>query len=514
MMVTAIIALTITACKKEDIVVSPDVLTTKDFTYNLATQQITPDEEINALLESPSGIRSVYCYLIRNNYSDSLIYVINPTEEDVNSLQIEIPTSTYAAADLSEVEGVKVMVKHLDNSSFEGFINVDFFDPSKPQFSNFPQSISADIDGGITVLSGNIASEYGIKQVDIYDDFQTENTYVLVHSYTDLNNVKDYALNYDYMYRKAAQHIKVVATDIYNQTNEIIINMPVDVSLFRPKFFNFPSSVSGGTAFTGRITSVTGLKSIDIYDDKSGAYELVESLTNLNNSLNYNLTYTYTIRKRAGNIKIIAIDNDDVQDEIIIPLNTDYLSTVYRDVVMTAQTTGTNTIFFASDGTTKGNCDLNNSESTMSFLFYTTSNGPTFYSPTNTSGIASNFRCNGESWVRGNTGALLATRFRVLIDGASTGQSEVYDLFEANELDDLSEAFFDDKGISNPSSSAPRYQPSGSPSTSLFNLTDARLVYIRIPDSSGGFKNAILHVKEVTPDAGNSTIKFDIYVQK
>jgi hypothetical protein len=511
-LIMAVVLLVAAACKKSDAAVAEDNLTAEEFTFNTATKELSPAPRVNAELASPAGIISVYCYLLRDNHSDSLIYVANPEENEVNGFTLTIPTENFAEADLSEVRGVKVMVKHLDNSSYEGFIRMHYFNPDLPQLTAFPESITANLDGGPTPISGTLTSEYGINQVEVYDDYQTENTFVLVERFENINGAKEYALNYDYNYRKAAQHIKITVTDIYNQTANKVINMPVDVSLFKPKLLDFPASVSDGTVFTGKITATGGLDRVDIYDDRKGDFELVESIGGLNGTKDYDFSYTYTIRTRSENIKIVAVDQEDVQTELVIPLETNYASIIYRNVFMDAQTAGTATIIF-EDGTTRGNCFLNDSESTMAFLFYTTSNGPSFYSPSNTSGVAKNYKCNGEAWTIANAASLKATRFRVLVKGASSGQTDVYNLYENNELDDLSDAFFEGKNISAPSSSGPRYDPSSPASASLFNLTDAYLIYVRIPDGAG-HKNAIVRLKEIMPDGGNSTIKFDFHIQK
>ncbi|WP_316805581.1 hypothetical protein [Pedobacter nototheniae] len=487
-----------------------------DYTFNRATKSFSTNKDVSAQITSSDGIRYVYAYLIRTNATDSLIAVASPN--NATDYTFTIPTTSFPLNNMSKATGVKVLAKQADNSTVEGFIKITYFDPALPQLKDFPIKLTADLNGGNTAITGNITSDYGLAQVDIYDDYQTENTYVLVNSITSLSNAKQYALNYAYKYRKAAQHIKVVAKDIYGQSNELIIAMPVDVTLFKPKFVSFPATITPNvgspTAFTGTITSVTGLKRIDVYDDYQGAYALVSSLSNLNSSLNYSFNYSYTYRKRAANLKVVAVDLEDVQSELVIPLNINYGTTLYRDVVMNAQTTGTNTIFFAETGTTAGNCNLNASEATMAFLFYGTSTGPAFYSPTNTASVASNFKCNGTSWSIANTGALRATRFRVLVPG-TTGIDNIYAQYNANNIDVIDDAFFTANGIAVPGSSSSRFDATAAATTAIFNTTSAYLIYVRIPDVSGtGYKNALLRAKEATSTTGTSTIKFDIYIQK
>lgn len=504
----------LSSCKKTE-TAGMGSFTADDYTFNRATKSFSDNKNVTAQITSSDGIRYVYAYLIRSNATDSLIAVASPN--NATDYTFTIPTASFPLNNMSKATGVKVLAKQADNSTVEGFIKITYFDPAFPQLKDFPVKLTADLNGGNTAIIGNITSDYGLAQVDIYDDYQTENTYVLSNSITNLSGAKQYALNYAYKYRKASQHIKVVAKDIYGQSSELIIAMPVDVTLFKPKFVSFPASLtpnlSSPTAFTGTITSVTGLKRIDIYDDYQGAYSLVSSLSNLNSSLSYNLNYSYTYRKRAANLKVVAVDLEDVQSELVIPLNVNYGTVLYRDVMMNAQTTGTNTIFF-TDGTTAGNCNLNASEATMAFLFYGTSTGPAFYSPTNTASVASNFKCNGTSWSIANTGALRATRFRVLVPG-TTGIDNVYAQYNANNIDVIDDAFFTANGIAAPGSSSSRFDATAAATTAIFNTTSAYLIYVRIPDVSGtGYKNAILRAKEATSTTGTSTIKFDIYIQK
>lgn len=508
----------VSSCKKDESTAT-GTFTAEEYTYNKANQTFSPQTDLKAEITSPAGIRFIYCYLMRSSKTDSLIAVITPTDIP-KDYSLSIAATAFPSNGLSKVSGVKVMVKQADNSTIEGFIKISYFDPELPQLKDFPASITANLDGGAVAITGNISSMYGLTQVDIYDDYKTENTYELVSSTDGLNSAKQYALNYSYTYRKAAQHIKIIAKDIYGQSAELIIAMPVDVSLFKPKFVGFSAAITpnlnGSVAVKGNITSVTGLKRIDIYDDYQGAYVLLSSISDLNSSFNYALNYNFTYRKRDANIKIVAIDIDNVQTELIVPLTVNYSSVLYSDVVMTAQTTGTNTIFFSGTGTTLGNCDLNASESTMAFLFYGTATGPAFYSPTNTSSVAANFKCSGTPWTIANSASLRATRFRVLVPGTSTGIDNVYAQYKANNIDVIDDAFFlTDNAIAAPGSSSAKFDAAATATTGIFNLTSAYLVYIRIPDAGGTtYKNALMRVKEATSAAGTSTIKFDIYVQK
>lgn len=508
----------VSSCKKDDSSATA-TFTAEEYIFNKANQSFSPQADLKAQITAPTGIRFVYCYLVRSGATDSLLTVVTPSDQP-KEYTLNIPSAVFPLNGLSKVTGVKVMVKQTDNSTIAGFINIKYFDPELPQLTDFPTTLTADLDGGTVAIAGNITSMYGLTQVEIYDDYKTENTFELVATVDDLNSGKLYALNYGYTYRKAAQHIKLVAKDIYGQSSELIIAMPVDVSLFKPKFVNFPVAITpdmnGSVAVTGNITSLTGLKRIEIYDDYQGAYTLVSTISDLNASLNYTLNYDFTYRKRDANIKIIAVDMDEVQSELIIPLTVNYSSILYSDVTMTAQSTGTNTIFFSGTGTTLGNCELNASEAAMAFLFYGTGSGPAFYSPTNTSSVAGNFKCNNTAWTITNPASLRATRFRVLVPGTTAGIDNVYAQYKANNLDVIDDSFFlTENAIAAPGSSSAKFDAIATPTTAIFNLTSAYLIYVRIPDAGGAtYKNALIRVKEATSAAGTSTIKFDIYVQK
>jgi len=513
----------IVGCKKNEFSdIGEGTVVAKEYTFNRATKTFDLGDEVKGSISAADGVKFVYCYLVRTNATDSLILVTDNRSDVPSNYDLSIPLSAFPVNNMSKVKGVKVMVKQGNNSSLEGFITIKYFDPDLPQFSNFPTSLNADLGGGTTAIAGNIQSEYGIKQIDIYDDYQTENVYVLAHSITDVNNAKQYALNYAYTYRKAAQHIKVVATDIYNQTGELIIDMPVDMSIFKPNFLNFPASITpggGAVPVNGQITSVTGLKKVGIYDDRNGTYQLLGTVDNLNGIKDYNYSANYTFAMRAEHIKIVAVDTEDLQAELVINLDYTYGSVLYRDVIMSAQGTSsggsTNSIFIAETGAVIGNCAITQNNETMAFLMYGTGTGAAasmvFYSPTNTGSVYANYRCAGAQPVRDNTANFKATRFRVLVKGASSVIDKIYNDVDAGNLDVLDAAYF--TGIAAPSGqTAPSYHTS----SQVFNLTDASIVYAQIP-IGGVLKNCIIKVKELdvnTTTVSLSTIKFDIYIQK
>lgn len=512
----------IAGCKKDEFSdLGEGTVEAQEYTFNRATKTFDLGNELKSNISAAEGVKFVYCYLVRTNKTDSLIHVTDNKGEITPTYELAIPITAFPVNNMSDIKGVKVLVKQGNNSSLEGFITIKYFDPSLPQFSAFPATIKADLSGLPTAITATIKSEFGIKQVDILDDYQTENTYVLANSITGIANVKEYLLNYAYTYRKAAQHIKIRATDIYNQTSEIIIDMPVDVSIFKPNFEGFATTITpnatGTTPITGTITSITGLKQVKIYDDYQGAYVEVADLNNLNNTLSYAFNYAYSFRKRAQHLKLIAIDKEDLQTEFIITLDYSYGSVVYRDVVMSAQGTAsggsTNSVFIADNGTVVGNCELSANEDKMAFVMYGGGSGATasmnFYSPTNTANVATNYRCNGVSWMRGS-GIFKATRFRVLTQG-TTVNDKIYSDVASGDIDVMDAGYF--TGIAAPSSSS---VPSYHASSQVYNITNASIIYAQIPNSAGVMKNCIIKVKELAVNAtvGLSTIKFDIYIQK
>lgn len=414
-------SLMIYSCKEDSATRPDDTFTAKEFIYNLATKKMSPDNELNGTIQSEAGIKLVYYYLVRDNASPLLVHTEEPLAEQQHKYDFKVPNSAFADQDMEMVKGLKIMVRHLDNSSSESFVSVSPFTPGRPVMSGFPESVTPDLNGTPSQISGDIIAESGIEKIDIYDDRTALGNFALVDSITGLNGVAEYSLSYAYVFARRANQVKIVVTDGVGVTAESIVN-----------------------------------------------------------------------------------------------LNVVYPTTTFSDVFMTAHSTGTNTIFIAENGTTLGNCSLNASEANMAFLYYGTGTGPSFYSPTNTANVAKNFRCDGVSWTISNPDALRATRFRVLLKGSSDEVDQVYSLVEDNGIDVLDDSFFADRNIAAPTASSARFDSSVAASATVFNLTNASLIYVRIPDFAGAatYKNALIKVKEATSTTGTSTIKFDIIVQK
>lgn len=264
-------AVVLNSCKKDKTAnpASSDTLDAKAFVYNTATRQMSPDVEINGALQSPSGIKLVYYYLVRNNTTDSLIYIGTPAAEAKNAYTFSIPAASYATAKLTQVAGIKVMVKHLDNSSFEGFIKVTSFTPPLPKLENVPVSLLPDVNGKLT-LTGKASSENGLKLIEIYDDAQ--GVFALAGKIDLSNNEKTYDLNYVYTYRQNAANVKVVITDNFGLKAEALVNIPVkayilykDLSMMANGTASAPSASS---FFIGETGSLLGTCSISGQEQK------------------------------------------------------------------------------------------------------------------------------------------------------------------------------------------------------------------------------------------------------
>lgn len=411
-------AVLLQSCEKDKIAgSSPDTFSTKEFTYNTATKQLSPEAELNGELSSPAGVKLIYCYLVRNNTTDSLIYIGTPAVDSRSNYKFSIPTTAYSSAKLAQVSGIRVMVKHLDNTSFEGFIKLTSFTPPLPKLENVPSSLLPDAADKINVTS-KASSENGLKQIEIFDDYQ--GTFVLVGKIDVPNNEKTYNLNYAYTYRKNAGNLKVVVTDKFDLKAEAIINIPLK---------------------------------------------------------------KYTL---------------------------------YSDLVMMANGTATapsaSSFFFGKTGGVTGTCNISGQEKSLDFVTYCSSTFVfTIYSPANTTTISKNFKCNTLIW-EPSISDLKATKFRTLIPGPGDAD-RIYAAYNNNSITDLDDTFFG--SIAAPSSNTVKYD-ANAPAANAFNVTNAYLVWIKVPEADGTFTNQLLRAKAVTigSAAAVSTIKFDILIAK
>lgn len=214
------------SCKKDQhsATAQADQLSTKEFSFNTATGLISPDQEINAELNSPAGVKLIYCYLVRSNVTDSLIYIGTPAADSKNTYKFKIPTVNFSLAKLGQVSGIRVLVKHLDNSSFEGFIKLTAFTPPLPKLENVPLTLLPDEAGKVTI-TGMASSENGLKLIEIFDDYQ--GTLVVADQIKLTNNEKTYPIKYVYSYRKNASNLKIVVTDNFGLKAQALITIPL-----------------------------------------------------------------------------------------------------------------------------------------------------------------------------------------------------------------------------------------------------------------------------------------------
>lgn len=95
---------------------------------------------------------------------------------------------------------------------------------------------------------------------------------------------------------------------------------------------------------------------------------------------------------------------------------------VFKDVQMSAQGTSAASsvhCFFMSDGSVIGNCGIDGHEGQLDFLLYcSAAQVLSFYSSSNSTGVAKNYKCSAVSWEQ-NVTALKDTKFRILVPGSA-----------------------------------------------------------------------------------------------
>lgn len=225
-----------TSCKEEDDIKSADVFTNKEFVYNLATKKFEPETELNGHINSAGGINLVYYYVLRDDHPPLLIYTDEPAAENRSDYNYTIPNASFASLDMDSVSGLKIMARHVDNTSSEGLVSISAYMPARPQLTEFPAVVSPDLSGGTSLISGKIEAESGLAKIDIYDNYN--GAFALVESISNLNNAENYTLSYNYTYRKRASKLKVLVTDGIGVTEEVIIDLNVSypVAIFSDVF--------------------------------------------------------------------------------------------------------------------------------------------------------------------------------------------------------------------------------------------------------------------------------------
>lgn len=200
------------SCKKDDKQATANVsVQTQEYTFNMGNKKLSPNNDISVNVKSDVGVESIYSYLIRGNKPDSLIGIFFPGEEDnIKDLTVSFPNNIFQKPDLSQVEGVKLMVKSLNNAAYEGFVKINAYFPHLPKLSGFSTNEKLD-DNDQIIINGKAESENGIAKIEILDD--STGPFTLVHSIDNLNDLKSYNLNYTYTYRPEANNVQIVLYD-------------------------------------------------------------------------------------------------------------------------------------------------------------------------------------------------------------------------------------------------------------------------------------------------------------
>lgn len=281
-----------------------------------------------------------------------------------------------------------------------------------------------------------------------------------------------------------------------------------------PQWANVPSSLEPDENdiihVTAMALSENGITKIELYDDYQGTFDKVHEVT-LNQETQYNFVYDYTYRPNAANLKLILYDEYGLQAEAVISIPIQPYD-IYKDVTMHAQ--GTTTVTFSNSAIILpeyqliGPCNFANYETKISFFFYNTSNGPTFYSPTNTGSVIANYRCGGAQYAPAiPVSSWTDTKFRVL-DPANTAQNAIYEAYNSNNIADMDDdGLF--TGIAAPSSSAPRYGTD----SGQFDTANKYLIWAKIPNPDKTI-NVLLRIKSVSQNSNESSVTFDLLVPK
>ncbi len=253
---------------------------------------------------------------------------------------------------------------------------------------------------------------------------------------------------------------------------------------------------------------------IELYDDYQGNFVKVDERA-VDNEKEFVYEYAYTYRPNAANLKLLLFDAYGLSAEALISMPVLPFE-LFKDVQMRAQ--GNNTVTFDNnalilpDFRLIGPCSFADNEGVISFFTYNTSNGVTFYAPSNVGNVLANFKCNGTAYTPLTSPAnWTATRFRVLLP-SDAKQQAIYAAYNSNAITTLSDDFFE--GISLPSTSTVRYSSTAAPAANIFNTSEAYLIWVRLPIPQGGDMNALIRIHEVTENGNTSSLRFDLLAPK
>lgn len=232
---------------------SADVVTSVAYQYNTATKKLMPQDSIVAQISSSVGVKLVYAYLMRSDKPDSVVNIFYPSATASINVAMGVSSSIFSKINMSTVKGLKLMIKHTDNSYHQDSIKITSFTPPLPSLQNFPSSLLPN-DNGIVHITGKAMSDNGIKAVYIYDD--ATGSFTKVDSIVNLNNTTSYDVNYNYNYRDKAANVKVQLVDNYNLIAETTIKVPLlPYTVYKDVTMNAQGipTANGFTAATGAL---------------------------------------------------------------------------------------------------------------------------------------------------------------------------------------------------------------------------------------------------------------------
>jgi hypothetical protein len=215
-----------TACEKDETKRKGSAnvsVQTQDYIFNIGNKGLSPADNIDVNIKSDVGVESIYAYLIRSNKADSLISIIFPGENDnIKDLNISFENSLFLKPDMSQVKGIKVMVRNTNKAAYEGFVTINPFFPDLPNLTDFSSGEQPD-DNSKVIIEGKASSENGISKIEILHD--ATGPYTVVQTYDNLNGVKNYDVNYTYTHDPEANNIQIVLYDNEGYTTSRIVKI-------------------------------------------------------------------------------------------------------------------------------------------------------------------------------------------------------------------------------------------------------------------------------------------------
>lgn len=198
-------------------------LQTDDYIFNIGNKELSPANDVSINIKSDVGVESIYSYLIRDNKADSLLNIFFPGEEDnIKDLNVSFEKSLFLKPDMTQVKGIKVMVRNLNKAAYEGFVKITPFFPQLPGLSDFSSGEQPD-DNNKVIIEGKASSENGIAKVEILHD--ATGPYTVVQTFDNLNGVKNYNVNYTYTHDPEANNVQIILYDNEGYTTSHVVKI-------------------------------------------------------------------------------------------------------------------------------------------------------------------------------------------------------------------------------------------------------------------------------------------------